>query len=353
MGTLDEAVITVRSGDGGRGCISFRRKRHIPKGRPDGGDGGRGGNVIARATKDLITLSRYNSSTFFRAQDGQPGRGRNQSGKSGSDLILDFPLGTVLKDYYTGETLADLVTEADAVLVAPGGQGGKGNRHFAGPTRRSPRVAQEGMPGTQKKLKVCLKYIVDVVLIGLPNAGKSTLLSNLTKACPRIAEYPFTTHTPKLGIMEVDEGRPVVIAEIPGLIEGSSRGRGLGLSFLKHMERARLLLYLLDITYPFQVDILEDLHIVQEEIESYNPALLEKPQAALITKMDLTSPRHRDPGILTQFLKALGLKVLTVSCHTGMGLGDVRNYISSNLAHPESRIWEKGPEKACSNHSRE
>ena len=225
---LDEAVIKAVSGSGGKGCISFRRERFIPKGGPDGGNGGLGGSVIARATKKLYDLNDYNSKKYFKARDGQSGRGRNCSGGNADDLVLIVPLGTIIEDLDSQEILADLVYEEQKITIIQGGLGGKGNRHFATSTNRAPRMAQPGLPGQEKRLKLTLKHLADIGLVGLPNAGKSTLLSRLTMARPRIDSYPFSTIVPNLGVMTFSDESTLVVADIPGLIEGASSGRGLG-----------------------------------------------------------------------------------------------------------------------------
>mgnify|MGYP005628423743 CR=1 FL=1 len=248
MRFLDEAVITVQSGDGGRGCISFRKEKFIPRGGPDGGDGGDGGGVILKATNRLHTLIDFNTRKHFRAQNGAPGRGKNQSGKNGKDVLIEVPLGTLIYEYDTGGVLADLVRNGQEIVILQGGKGGRGNQHFATPTNRAPRYAQPGLPGGEIRLRLSLKYLADIGIIGLPNAGKSTLLSRLTMARPKIENYPFSTLTPNLGVMTVDDERVLTVADIPGLIEGASRGRGLGHRFLKHVERTRILVHVIDAT---------------------------------------------------------------------------------------------------------
>jgi GTPase len=317
---LDDAVITVKSGDGGNGCVSFLRERFKPKGGPDGGDGGDGGDIIVKATNQLQTLSHFRSRPHLKASNGQPGRGRNQSGKRGSDLVLKLPVGTVVKDEETGRQLADLIDDQEEIVLISGGRGGKGNQHFATATRRAPRIAQEGQPGREITLRLSLKFLADIGLIGLPNAGKSTLLSRLTTARPRIDNYPFTTLFPNLGVLNLREQRHLIIADIPGLIEGASQGRGLGHRFLKHIERTNLLVYLLDITYRSENDILEDFNTLRKEMTAFNPKLAEKPQVVLINKIDLHNFTNRDLNELQGALDRLGLDSLAVSALTGQGL---------------------------------
>jgi GTP-binding protein len=350
MGFLDEAVIVVRSGDGGSGCISFRREKFVPKGGPDGGDGGTGGSIIIRATKRHLSLSHYQSRTHFRASGGEPGKGKNQHGKNAPDLILEVPLGTLVEDLETRELLADLVRDQQDFLVIPGGMGGKGNRHFATSTNRAPRRAHPGTPGQEKRLRLSLKFIADIGLVGLPNTGKSTLLSRLSMAHPKIDNYPFTTLVPNLGIMTLQDHRDLTIADIPGLVEGASEGRGLGHRFLKHIERTQVLLHLLDITYSPRKNILEDYHTLRNEILAYNPMLSRKTQVVLINKMDLYGPQHRDIGHLQGALEHLGLKSLPISALTGQGLDQLKKILfRMTCAGPENgETWRThSPEEIC------
>ncbi len=320
MGFLDEVVITVRSGDGGKGCVSFRRQRFIPKGGPDGGDGGDGGNVIVRATRRLYTLQDYAYRPSIKAKNGAPGRGKDQSGKKGPDLILEVPLGTIISDDTTGELIADLVEQDQEVIVARGGKGGKGNKHFATATNRAPRFAQPGTPGEEKRLRLSLKFIADIGLIGYPNVGKSTLLSKLTQARPKIDNYPFTTLVPNLGVLYLETDFPVVIADIPGLVEGASAGKGLGHQFLKHIERTRLLIHVLDVNQHVGSDILKDFKVLAQELQKYDPTITTKPRLVLINKMDVYDPEIRDIKRLREELEKLGLESFPVSGLTGQGL---------------------------------
>ncbi len=324
---MDEAVITAKSGDGGSGCVSFLRERFRPRGGPDGGDGGDGGDIIVKATNQLQTLSHFRSKPHFKASNGQPGRGRNQSGKRGSDLLLKLPVGTLVKEEETGRQLADLIHDQEEFVLISGGKGGKGNQHFATATHRAPRIAQEGTPGQEITLRFSLKFLADIGLIGLPNAGKSTLLSRLTTARPRIDNYPFTTLIPNLGVLNLPEHKNLTIADIPGLIEGASQGRGLGHRFLKHIERTKLLVHLLDITYRPRNGILEDFYTLRNEMTAFNPELAEKPQMVLINKMDIESPDNRDLNELQGALDRLGIDSLAVSALTGQGLDTFREML--------------------------
>jgi len=328
MGFVDEAVISVQSGDGGRGCISFRREKYIPRGGPDGGDGGNGGNVIIKATKRLHTLTDYSLRKHFKAQNGRPGRGKKQTGKDGKDVILKVPLGTIIYDQESGELLADLIKEDQEIFIIPGGKGGKGNQHFATPTNRAPRISQPGLPGQKKILRLSLKYMADIGLIGLPNAGKSTLLSRLTKARPRIATYPFTTLVPNLGVIVFDDERTLIMADIPGLIEGASEGRGLGHRFLRHIERTRLLLHLIDITYIPKDGLLEDFFTLKNELKKFDPSLMQKDEMVLINKIDIRSPEHRSIENIRRALEEMGIDALPISALTGEGLDEVKQILA-------------------------
>jgi GTP-binding protein len=324
MGFIDEVLITVRSGDGGKGCVSFRREKFIPKGGPDGGDGGRGGNVFFRATERLATLIDFKYRRLFRARNGEPGRGKSQTGKNGKDIRIEVPIGTLLYDEETVQEIADLVHDGQEILVLEGGQGGKGNQHFATSTNRAPRMAQPGIPGEEKRLRLSLKSLADIGLIGLPNAGKSTLLSSLTTAKPKIADYPFTTLTPNLGVMTLTEDKRLTVADIPGLVEGASEGKGLGHRFLKHIERTRLLLHVMDVTYSPAQSLLEDFFVVRKELEDYHVNVAAKDQMVVINKIDLYSVQHRDVREVKEALKNLGIESYPVSALTGEGIEDLK-----------------------------
>ncbi|MBW2285721.1 MAG: GTPase ObgE [Deltaproteobacteria bacterium] len=327
MGFLDEIVITTRSGDGGRGCVSFRREKYVPKGGPDGGDGGHGGNIAVRATKRLFTLGHYKARRQFAARNGQPGRGSNQTGKSAPDLVLEVPLGTVVQHADTDKMLVDLVRDDQAYLLVRGGKGGKGNQHFATAVNRAPRYAQKGVPGESASFRLSLKFLADIGIIGLPNAGKSTLLSRLSTARPKVNSYPFTTLVPNLGVMTFDIHEPLVIADIPGLIDGASLGKGLGHRFLKHIERTKLLLHVLDITYSSQEDILEDYCMLRREMSAFNQTLLEKPSLVVINKMDLYDSGCRDRDMLAERLKASGTSPIWASALRGQGIRELKEAI--------------------------
>ncbi len=328
MGFLDEAVITVISGDGGKGCVSFRKEKYIPKGGPDGGDGGNGGSVRIHATKTLHSLIDFSSQRRRKAPNGEPGKGKNQTGKNGADITLVVPVGTVVQDFYTNEILCDLVRDEQEMLLLLGGTGGKGNRHFATSTRQAPKISQPGLPGQEKKVRLSLRFLAEIGLIGLPNAGKSTLLARLSMAHPKIDDYPFTTLVPNLGVMKFEDETAVTIADIPGLIQGASQGKGLGHRFLKHIERTHLLLHLLDITYNAKKDVLEDFDIVMEEIQSYNPLLARKPQMVVVNKMDLYKPGHRHLKELRNALQKRGVTAVAVSAKNGNGMDNLKKAIA-------------------------
>ena len=331
MGFLDEAVITTVSGDGGKGCVSFRRERFIPKGGPDGGDGGDGGDIIIKSSKRLHTLSDFSSRKHFKSQNGSPGKGKNQKGKDGSDKVIEVPLGTIIYDYDTGEMLADLIRHDQEILVLSGGLGGKGNSHFATSINRAPRFAQPGLPGQRKKLRLSLKYLADVGLIGLPNTGKSTLLSRLTMARPKIEKYPFTTITPNLGVIEFDDQRRLTLADIPGLIEGASEGRGLGHHFLKHIERTGFILHLLDVTNAPRHNPLEDFYILQDELEKYNPSLTRKDKIVLINKTDLLPSGDMYIKKIISHLSDVGIESLPISALKGDGLEELKTILARKI----------------------
>ncbi len=339
---LDEAVITAVSGSGGRGCVSFRRERFIPKGGPDGGNGGMGGSVVVRATGKLYDLSDYNARKYFKARNGGSGGGQNCSGADAEPLVLKVPLGTIIEDLDDHEILADLIYEGQEVTLIQGGIGGKGNRHFATSTNRAPRMAQPGMPGQEKKLKLTLKHLADAGLVGLPNAGKSTLLSRLTMARPKIDSYPFTTLVPHLGVLTFDDESTLVIADIPGLIEGASAGRGLGHRFLRHIERTSLLLHLVDVSDDSQCDVLEDYRMLRREMAAYSPELMKKPHLVLFSKMDLLVPGQRDLAALQSALESEGVASLRISAKTGEGLKALKKILFEKCKHSR-RFGQEAP----------
>lgn len=287
MKFFDEALITVQSGDGGRGCVSLRREKHVPRGGPDGGDGGKGGDVILKSSLHRRTLYPFQFKRQFKAKNGAHGQGKQKTGKNGPDLIIEIPPGTLVKDAATGEILNDFVTTGETYTVVQGGRGGLGNAHFKTSTNRTPRYAQPGEAGLIRQLKLELKLLADVGIIGLPNAGKSTLISVISSASPKIANYPFTTLTPTLGVVETDWGDPFVVADIPGLIEGAHQGAGLGTQFLRHVERTRILIHLIDAGAIDPEHPRDHFKTVNRELKSFNPQLTQKPQIVALNKMDL------------------------------------------------------------------
>ncbi len=289
MQFIDEARIYVKAGAGGNGCISFRREKFIPKGGPDGGNGGRGGNVVIRAEKQLNTLLDFKYRKHYRGERGEHGRGKNQVGKSGKEELLKVPCGTLIRDAQRGEILADLVNHADEIIIARGGRGGRGNAEFATSTNQAPRIAEPGTPGEERELLLELKLLADVGLVGLPNAGKSTLISAISAARPRIADYPFTTLTPNLGIVYYAEGKTFTVADIPGLIEGAHKGKGLGTQFLRHIERTRVLAFLVDST---SENPGKDYRVLMNELKAFDPALLKKPRVVVLTKKDIVDEKQ-------------------------------------------------------------
>ena len=291
MKFLDVANISVRSGNGGDGCMSFRREKYIPKGGPDGGNGGRGGSVYLEATMALQTLADFEFDRRFIAEDGRPGQGARRNGRMGQDLLIPVPCGTIVFDARTAEPIADLVEPGDRFMAARGGKGGRGNTVFATSSRRAPRFSENGLPGEERTLRLELKLIADVGLVGLPNAGKSSLLAALSKAQPKIADYPFTTLTPNLGVLAVEDQR-VVIADIPGLIEGSHRNLGLGLAFLRHIERTRFIVHVLEFSGTSDLSILNSQwDTVREEFRQYKENLLETPALVDGNMIDLLEDR--------------------------------------------------------------
>lgn len=287
MKFIDEALITVQSGDGGRGCVSLRREKYVPRGGPDGGDGGKGGDVILKSSLRRRTLYPFQFKRQFKAQKGAHGQGKQKTGKNGADLIIEIPPGTLVKDAATGEVIKDFTTAGESFTVVKGGRGGLGNARFKTSTNQTPRYAQPGEAGQTRQLKLELKLLADVGIIGLPNAGKSTLISMISSASPKIANYPFTTLTPTLGVVETDWGDPFVVADIPGLIEGAHQGAGLGTQFLRHIERTRILIHLIDAEGIDPKHPRDHYKTVNRELKSFNPQLTEKPQIVALNKMDL------------------------------------------------------------------
>jgi GTP-binding protein len=340
---IDEAKIFVRAGDGGRGCVSFRREKFVPKGGPDGGDGGKGGDVVFQADRNLSTLLDFRYKQRYLAERGQHGRGSDQKGRDGSDYLIRVPLGTVIRSMDSGAALADLVVPDQCFIAAHGGRGGRGNARFKSPTRQAPRYAQPGEPGEAGWLVLELKLLADVGLMGLPNAGKSTLLARLSAARPKIGPYPFTTLVPQLGIVRLRDERSCVMADIPGIIEGAHEGKGLGQQFLRHIERTRLLIHLVDMTSADEGDPLLSFHTVNHELLAYASQLAEKPQVVVATKMDVPVAKQAwerfQPAIA-----ALGLRVIAISAVTGEGIGTLLDEIDRALV-PVRSVIQSNPSR--------
>jgi GTP-binding protein len=313
---IDYVEIQVESGKGGDGCVSFRREKYVPKGGPDGGDGGRGGNIIIRANENLNTLLDYRYKRHYRAESGQPGSGALKTGGNGEDVTLKVPVGTVIKNLETDIIISDLDEHGKKAVIAPGGRGGKGNDHFKSPTNQTPRKATPGQPGKKLKLALELKLLADVGLVGYPNAGKSTLLARVTAARPKIADYPFTTLIPNLGIVKLHDYRTLVMADIPGIIEGASEGKGLGVQFLRHIQRTAILLFLID---GFASDVEETDGNLYRELEKYDPDLVNRTIIKAVNKIDIIEQDKLEQ------LKQKHPEYLFISAVTGEGIDELLN----------------------------
>lgn len=327
---VDEAIIYVKGGDGGNGCVSFRREKYVPRGGPDGGDGGKGGDVIIRVSDKIDTLLDLTSRVKYIAGNGANGKGSTKKGKDGNDLQIDLPRGTVIKDKTSGRILKDMSDVGETLVIARGGRGGRGNKCFATSTNQVPRQAEKGKPGEERWLALELKLLADVGLIGMPNAGKSTLLSRISAARPKIADYPFTTLQPQLGIVEMEDYRRFVVADIPGLIEGAHRGIGLGDEFLRHIERTRLLVHILDVSPLAQVDPAEAYFMIRNELMQYNPVLAEKAEIVIANKMDLLDA-ETGAKCIQVLEEKLSKPVCPVSMVTGSNLDRLIGLIVNTL----------------------
>jgi len=336
---VDEAKIFVKAGDGGNGCVAFRREKYVPRGGPSGGDGGHGGSVYLEANPNDNTLLRYRYNREFRADRGRHGEGSNCTGVSGDDMVLKVPLGTLVFDGDSAELLADLKKPEQRVLVAHGGKGGRGNQHFAKPWHQAPREKEEGEPGEERHLRLELKLLADVGLVGFPNAGKSTLISVISAARPKIANYPFTTLEPHLGVVNADGGtggsggelgRTFVVADLPGLIEGASKGAGLGTRFLRHVERTRLLAHLIDTSDMAEVDPLRAFEVIEGELAAFSKSLANKPRIVVATKLDATTDRSKLER-LRAFCEGRALEFHATSAATGEGVKDLVRSIAGAL----------------------
>ncbi|MBA7499538.1 GTPase Obg [subsurface metagenome] len=335
---VDRVKIEVRAGRGGNGAVSFRREKFIPKGGPNGGDGGKGGDVIIEADDKVRTLIDLYNHPHQRAKNGESGQGSNKTGKNGEDLIIRVPLGTVVEDMDSSTILGDLIESGQRIIVTQGGQGGQGNFRFKSSVRRSPRFAQKGEPGEEKKLYLSLKIIADVGLVGYPNAGKSTLLSRISAAKPKIADYPFTTLSPNLGVVSVDETKSFMVADIPGLIEGAHQGTGLGDKFLKHIERTKIILHVIDGSIIKKEDPLYSFRAINKELNNFSEKLTKKPQIIAINKYDLASVKENTIYLKDAFHKE-GYQIFPISALTGEGLNKIIYSLSSLL--DELKLKEK------------
>ena len=330
---VDEVDILVRGGNGGRGCLSFHREKFVPKGGPDGGDGGRGGHVILRVDSQISTLIDLRYQSQYRAQRGENGRHKNQHGKDGDDLIVNVPPGTLVKDAETGEILADMAASDAQFIAAAGGQGGRGNARFKSATNQAPRYVQPGIEGEERSLHLELKLLADVGIIGLPNVGKSTLISRISAARPKIADYPFTTLIPNLGVVRTSNFRSFVVVDIPGLIEGASLGAGLGFQFLRHIERTRMFVHVIDLSSLTGREPLQDFQTINAELEQYEPTLLQRPQIVAANKLDVLDDDTR-LSTLRAFCEQEGMACYPISAVTGEGVPELMQGVT-RMIFPE------------------
>ncbi|MBI4654467.1 MAG: GTPase ObgE [Nitrospirae bacterium] len=335
MQFIDQVKIHVKAGDGGRGCVSFRREKYVPRGGPNGGNGGKGGHIIFRATRDVNTLLDVRYQQHYRAERGEHGMGKDMHGKNGKDLIISVPIGTIIKDSLTDETLEDLIKDGQEFISAKGGRGGLGNTHFKTPTRQAPKFAQPGEPGEEKTLILELKLLADVGLIGLPNAGKSTLISVISSAKPKIADYPFTTLVPVLGVVKAKGFKSFVVADIPGLIEGAHKGAGLGFQFLRHVERTSILLHLVDVSEMAEGDPVSNFEKINKELKLYSPELLKKPQAVVGTKIDIKGSGKRLDR-LAKYCKDKNYDFFPICAITGQGIKKLITHLGKKVEEYKS-----------------
>ncbi|UCH44834.1 MAG: GTPase ObgE [Nitrospiraceae bacterium] len=336
MKFVDQVKVYVKAGDGGRGCVSFRREKFVPRGGPNGGDGGRGGHVIFRATKNMSTLLDIRYQQQYRAQKGQHGMGSDMHGKNGEDLVIPVPVGTLIMNEETKEVLHDLIGDGEEYIAARGGRGGLGNTHFKSATRQAPKFAQPGEPGEEQQLLLELKLLADVGLVGLPNAGKSTLVSAVSAARPKVADYPFTTLIPNLGVVKHGEYGSFVIADIPGLIEGAHKGTGLGFQFLRHVERTSILLHLVDISEMTEGEPVDNFKKICNELKLYSSELAGKPFAVAATKLDIKGDGARLDS-LQQYCKDKGYDFFSLCAVTGEGIKELVYYLGNKVEEQKNR----------------
>jgi GTP-binding protein len=325
---IDEAKVIVESGKGGRGCVSFRREKFIPRGGPDGGDGGDGGDVIFIATTRKRTLYRFRHQKLLKAKNGQPGQGQGKHGKNGQDLIVEIPVGTLVVDAETGAIVKDFIRSEESFVIAHGGRGGRGNKRFATSRNQAPRFAQPGEPGQTLTLKLELKLLAEVGIIGLPNAGKSTLISRISSARPKVGDYPFTTLTPNIGMVQASWGEPFAVADIPGLVEGAHSGTGLGIKFLRHIERTRILLHLIDASAIESEKPLEAYSTINHELARYSEKLARKTQIVVLNKADIPGAREKAQILQTAMPNQ---NLLVISAATGEGLDALKSQLAAAI----------------------
>ena len=337
---IDEAKIYVKSGAGGNGCVSFRREKYVPRGGPNGGDGGNGGDVYIVANENMASLLDHRYRQHYRAKRGEHGKGKDMHGKNGEDLFVPVPPGTIIRDFDTGDVIGDLTENAETLLVAKGGRGGKGNARFATSTNQAPKNAEPGGEPEERTLLLELKLLADVGIIGFPNAGKSTLISRISAARPKVADYPFTTLVPNLGVVSYVDGKTFVVADIPGIIEGAHEGAGLGLQFLRHVERTKLLVHVLDLSPMTGRDPIDDFETLNLELKSYSPELYEKPQIVAPNKVDITESREKLEEIGGYF-ENKGIPIFPISGATGEGLKELVRETGKRL---EEIKLEEAPE---------
>ena len=327
---IDYTKIFIKSGDGGNGCISFRREKYVPKGGPNGGDGGKGGDIVFKASAQLNTLVDFTYKRHHKAGRGAHGLGGDKNGKNGKDEVILVPCGSVIKNFETGEIVNELLYDGEEKIILKGGRGGKGNTHFKTSTNRTPRYAEKGKPGEEMTIVIELKLIADIGLVGFPNAGKSTLISKISAAKPKIADYPFTTLKPNLGIVKMHEYDSFVVADIPGIIEGASSGKGLGIQFLKHIERTRVLLFMIDTTNlsPDGKNPLKEYKILLKELENYEADLLDKPRVICFTKIDAISDELKKK---LKNARTAGIDKIQISSITGENLAELKDILWNKL----------------------
>jgi GTP-binding protein len=332
---IDEVRIRVKAGDGGNGCLAFRREKYVPRGGPSGGDGGRGGDVVLLASAHHNTLLHFRYNPEHAAERGRHGEGSNRTGRDGKSIELPVPIGTVVYDGDTGEQLIDFTSPGQVFVVAKGGRGGRGNARFANPTHQTPTEHEPGRPGAEVNLRLELKLLADVGLVGFPNAGKSTLISRISAAKPKIADYPFTTLEPNLGVVSYEDDRTFVVADIPGLIEGAHLGHGLGIQFLRHVERTRVLVHLVDVSESSGRDPVEDFHVIRRELASFSDELASKPMIVVASKIDVAQDPARIEAV-ESLARAEGLPYFAISAVTGQGLVELVRAMGAHVFTPNA-----------------